>query len=127
MIQYNKFRFLLQLLILLVLLNGDLTVQGITRNTKTVCSLEKQNITVEQLQAWYQNATGENNYNTVPKPDPNNELQQSALCGQTRVDQSQAIIIGEEAPENAWPWYVYLMANTTDRATMCGGSIRTEW
>ncbi|XP_059142687.1 transmembrane protease serine 3-like [Physella acuta] len=103
----------LKLLILLVPLSGDCV---------EVCTLEKQPTTYAQYQAWYQRISDATNYD-FPKPDPMNEFEQSPLCGQTLVDQSQAIIMGEEAPANAWPWYVYLET----KHGACGGSILTEW
>ncbi|XP_059173699.1 transmembrane protease serine 13-like [Physella acuta] len=113
-----------KMLVWLVLLTGDLGVQGTTKN---VCTLEKISFSVEEYKAEFKLLIEGENHTNVPKPDPNNKLEQSPLCGQTLVDQSRAIVRGEEAPENAWPWYVYLLTHVSEGTAMCGGSILTEW
>ncbi|XP_059140305.1 serine protease 38-like [Physella acuta] len=82
---------------------------------------------MEEYQARFKSILEGVNHTNVPQPDPNNKLEQSSLCGQTLVDQSQAIVRGEEAPENAWPWYVFLLAHDSGESGGCGGSILTEW
>ncbi|XP_059145934.1 CUB and peptidase domain-containing protein 2-like [Physella acuta] len=113
-----------KVLVWLVLLTGDLGVQGITKN---VCTLEKVSFDMEEFQARFKSILEGVNNTNVHKPDPNNKLEQSSLCGQTLVDQSQTVVRGEEAPENAWPWYVYLLTHVSDGTAMCGGSILSEW
>ncbi|XP_059145932.1 chymotrypsinogen B-like [Physella acuta] len=89
--------------------------------------MEKLPVTMEEYQAKLKSILEGVNHTNVHKPDPNNKLQQSSLCGQTLVDQSQTVVNGEEAPENAWPWYVFLLAHDSDESGGCGGSILSEW
>ncbi|XP_059154941.1 chymotrypsin-like protease CTRL-1 [Physella acuta] len=88
---------------------------------------KKLPFTMEEYKAKLKSILEGMNHNNIPKRDPNNKLEQSSLCGQTLVDQSQTIVRGEEAPENAWPWYVFLLAHDSGETATCGGSILTEW
>ncbi|XP_059142338.1 uncharacterized protein LOC131929969 [Physella acuta] len=95
--------------------------------TKNVCTLEKVIESFDELQTKYRRVIGGVNYTNIPKPDPNNVLEQSPLCGQTLVDQSKTIVMGEEAPEKSWPWSVYIETHVFGNVAICGGSILTEW
>ncbi|XP_059139617.1 chymotrypsinogen B-like [Physella acuta] len=121
---FYNLKYTPKVLVWLILLTWDLGVQGIT---KGVCTLEKQPFTMEEYKAEFKRLLEGVNQTNVPKPDPNNKLEQSSLCGQTLVDQSQAIVTGEEASENAWPWYVFLLVNDAGETATCGGSLLTEW
>ncbi|XP_059160827.1 chymotrypsinogen A-like [Physella acuta] len=61
---------------------------------------------------------------TLDKNLPTPPLLQQGECGVSVNDQSQQIVNGNDAPEKAWPWQVWLFS----MAGMCGGSILTrEW
>ncbi|XP_059167542.1 coagulation factor XI-like [Physella acuta] len=121
----NILRNKLQVVVLCVVFVGSINTQTSTHN---VCTLEKTTKGFDELQAMYRRKSGGVNYTNIVKPDANNILVQSPLCGQAPVDQSEAIVMGKVSPEKSWPWQVYIETYLKSGfQSTCGGSILTEW
>lgn len=78
--------------------------------------------------AYYSTVMGINNEIDLPFHGlTENIFENISNCGDPAIDINEAIIKGQDAPQKAWPWQVFLITtDSTKRREACGGSLISE-